>query len=181
MDQTIQLKNLDRMTAFLADEYKDYKNPFYDETKESKLDVDNLIFENTELCNNKSRVAYDKGLDLYAMIAQSAYNNDYWDNMEFNKEFTKIKIDGADVVCGSGKEMTKELNDDNTILLPTCYAVYTSSGYIDISDLAVGQKIINSQSEELEIIRIEAAPQQEIDGIMVDFTKIYFKTAYNKI
>lgn len=88
------------MTAFLADEYKDYKNPFYDETKESKLDVDNLIFENTELCNNKSRVAYDKGLDLYAMIAQSAYNNDYWDNMEHYKEGTEIEIDGKKVICG---------------------------------------------------------------------------------
>lgn len=165
------------MTALIADEYKDYKNPFYDETKESKLDVDNLIFENTELCNNKSRVAYDKGLDLYAMIAQSAYNNDYWDNMEFNKEFTKIKIDGADVVCGNGKEMSKELSEDNTILLPTCYAINTTIGYINISELSVGQKIINSQQEVLEVIKIETASQQEIDGIIVDFTKIYFKIA----
>lgn len=84
------------MTAFLSDEFRNAKNPFYD----PKLPSDPETFTNTEFCLNKARTSYEKGLDLYAMIAQSAFNNDYWDNMEHYKEGTEIEIDGKKVVCG---------------------------------------------------------------------------------
>jgi DNA polymerase-1 len=32
--------------------------------------------------------AYKEGKDLYATIASSVYNNDYWDNMEYRKDGT---------------------------------------------------------------------------------------------
>lgn len=85
-----------RMTAFLSDEFKDFDNPFYDPEKPS----DDETFTNTKKCLNKAKTSYEKGLDLYAMIAQSAFNNDYWDNMEHYKEGTEIEIEGKKVVCG---------------------------------------------------------------------------------
>jgi len=39
------------------------------------------------LSNDKEMIkAYDEGKDLYAVIASKCYHNDYWDNLEFNKE-----------------------------------------------------------------------------------------------
>lgn len=134
-----------RMTAFLADEYKDYDNPFYDETKEEKLDVDNLIFENTKKCHNKSRVAYDNGLDLYAMIAQSAYNNDYWDNMEFHRPGDIIQIDGKDVVCGNAKERNEIVSSDSSITIKYYELVETKSGDRAASEIVPGDYISSSE------------------------------------
>lgn len=39
------------------------------------------------LSNDKEMIkAYDEGKDLYAVIASKCYHNDYWDNLEFNKD-----------------------------------------------------------------------------------------------
>lgn len=72
-----------RMTAFLCDQFKDEINP-----------------ETGQPYGNRSAEAYYEGKDLYAMIAQSAYNNNYEDNLEFWPEGTEIEIDGKKVICG---------------------------------------------------------------------------------
>jgi len=43
---------------------------------------------------------YFEGKDLYARIAQSAFNNDYADNLEFYPEGTELEIDGKKVIAG---------------------------------------------------------------------------------
>lgn len=153
------------MTAFLADEYKDYDNPFYDETKESKLDIDNLIFENTEFCNNKSRVAYDKGLDLYAMIAQSAYNNDYWDNMEFYPPGHIIQIDGKDVVCGNAKERQECISENNSVCIKYYELVETTTGDFAANALVEGMQVKSSEG----LLTVASVLTQD------ENTTIYFK------
>ena len=44
--------------------------------------------------------AYLEKKDLYAMIAASALNNEYGDNLEFYPEGTELNIDGKKVICG---------------------------------------------------------------------------------
>ena len=39
--------------------------------------------------------AYMKGQDLYAVIAQSAFDNNYEDNLEFYPEFTELNEIGG--------------------------------------------------------------------------------------
>ena len=55
---------------------------------------------NPKLCVNKMKEAYMADKDLYAMIAQSAYNNKYEDNLEFYPEGTELEIDGKKVIAG---------------------------------------------------------------------------------
>ena len=51
--------------------------------------------------------AYTSGKDLYAMIAQSAFDNNYEDNLEFYPEGTEIEIDGKKVICGKKTHLNK--------------------------------------------------------------------------
>ena len=44
--------------------------------------------------------AYMEGKDLYAMIAQSAFDNNYEDNLEFWPEGTELELDGQKVIAG---------------------------------------------------------------------------------
>jgi DNA polymerase I-like protein with 3'-5' exonuclease and polymerase domains len=44
--------------------------------------------------------AYLQGKDLYAVIAQSMFNNEYWENLEFYPEGTEIELDGKKIICG---------------------------------------------------------------------------------
>lgn len=82
------------MTAFLSDQFAEAINP------------------KTGLpCGNKMKEAYLNKKDLYAMIAMSAFDNRYEDNLEFWPEGTEIEIDGQKIICGnkthknpSGKE-----------------------------------------------------------------------------
>ena len=53
--------------------------------------------------------AYMKGQDLYAVIAQSAFDNNYEDNLEFYPEFTELNEGDKTAVAGSGKEMTVQI------------------------------------------------------------------------
>lgn len=55
---------------------------------------------NPKLCVNKMKEAYMADKDLYAMIAQSAYGNEYSDNLEFYPEGTELEIDGKKVIAG---------------------------------------------------------------------------------
>jgi len=51
--------------------------------------------------------AYLEGKDLYAVIAQSAFNNNYEDNLEFYPEGTEIEEDGKKIICGNKTNMNK--------------------------------------------------------------------------
>lgn len=52
--------------------------------------------------------AYEDGKDLYAVIAQSMYNNNYEDNLEFYPEGTHIVIDGEEIICGYKTHKNKQ-------------------------------------------------------------------------
>ena len=51
--------------------------------------------------------AYNTGKDLYAIIARSAFNNNYEDNLEFYLEGTEIEIDGQKIICGHKTHLNK--------------------------------------------------------------------------
>ena len=74
---TVKEKGLDYLKTFLADPNS-----------------------NPKLCVNKMKQAYMEDKDLYAMIAQSAFNNKYEDNLEFYPEGTELNIDGKIIIAG---------------------------------------------------------------------------------
>ena len=51
--------------------------------------------------------AYLDGKDLYAVIAQSMFNNEYWEKLEFYPEGTEIELDGKKIVCGKKTHLHK--------------------------------------------------------------------------
>lgn len=51
--------------------------------------------------------AYLEGKDLYAVIAQSMFNNEYWENLEFYPEGTEIELDGKKIICGKKTHLHK--------------------------------------------------------------------------
>ena len=53
------------------------------------------------------RQAYAEGKDLYAVIAQSMFNNEYWENLEFYPEGTEIELDGKTIICGKKTHLHK--------------------------------------------------------------------------
>lgn len=59
--------------------------------------------------------AYTTGKDLYAMIAQSAFNNNYEDNLQNYPEGHVVQIDGKQLVSGSGKEWEETVQDKLTV------------------------------------------------------------------
>lgn len=73
-----------RMTAFLSDQFSASPSPY-----------------DGKPCGNKMKEAYLEKKDLYAMIAVSAFNNNYEDNLEFYPEGTRLTIDGKEVIAGN--------------------------------------------------------------------------------
>ena len=51
--------------------------------------------------------AYKEGKDLYAVIAQSMFNNEYWENLEFYPEGHEIELDGKKIICGKKTNLHK--------------------------------------------------------------------------
>ena len=51
--------------------------------------------------------AYLQGKDLYAVIAQSMFNNEYWENLEFYPEGHEIELDGKKIICGKKTHLHK--------------------------------------------------------------------------
>jgi DNA polymerase I-like protein with 3'-5' exonuclease and polymerase domains len=51
--------------------------------------------------------AYNSGKDLYAMIAQSAFDNEYEDNLEFYPPNMELEIDGKKVITGKKTHVNK--------------------------------------------------------------------------
>ena len=65
--------------------------------------------------------AYKDNKDLYSVIAQSMFDNNYEDNLEFFPEGKHIEIDGKEVICGykthKNKAGTKRRKEAKTCLL----------------------------------------------------------------
>lgn len=87
--------------------------------------------------------AYNNKQDLYAVIAQSAFDNDYGQNLEFWPEGTELEIDGKNVVSGSGAEKEFQTDDDNSITCPYYYLVPTPDGDKAAHELTAGDKVIS--------------------------------------
>lgn len=85
--------------------------------------------------------AYNNKKDLYAMIAQSAYDNEYWENLEFYPEGTEVEIDGKKIIAGNGQIYEKETDEDDSIEVPSYYLVETPTGDIPASLLKIGDKV----------------------------------------
>lgn len=51
--------------------------------------------------------AYNEGKDLYAMIAQSAFDNEYEENLEFYPPNMELEIDGKKVITGKKTHVNK--------------------------------------------------------------------------
>lgn len=88
--------------------------------------------------------AYIEGKDLYAMIAQSAFDNNYEDNLEFYVPGTIVEIDGKSVVSGSGKEIEKETDEKDSITLKYYELLETVEGDKAAQDIQIGDKIISN-------------------------------------
>ena len=118
--------------------------------------------------------AYKEGKDLYAMIAQSAYHNDYFDNLEFYKEFTKVEVDGKETIAGTGKTKGMKTDEDNSITVPACYLLPLSENEdIPANQLKEGMKILSDQGM-LTVSRISPAPETVVNGLTVENLKITF-------
>lgn len=91
--------------------------------------------------------AYEEDKDLYAVIAQSMYNNRYEDNLEFYTAGTKLIIEGNEIICGhkthqnkAGKERRSQAK---SVLLGLLYGRGAKS---------IGEQIGKSAKEGQEII-----------------------------
>ena len=91
--------------------------------------------------------AFKEGKDLYSVIAQNIYNNNYEDNLEFYPEGTKIVVNGEEVICGykthqnkAGKERRKH---GKTLLLALTYGMGAKS---------VGESINKTEKEGQELM-----------------------------
>lgn len=75
--------------------------------------------------------AYMEGKDLYAVIAQSMYNNKYEDNLEFYPEGTELELDGKKIICGKKTHTNAEgkarRSSAKTMLLAILYGMSAST------------------------------------------------------
>ena len=84
--------------------------------------------------------AYNTGKDLYAMIAQSAFNNNYEDNLENYPEGYVVEIDGRQLVSGSGKQWQETVED--TLTVKYYELLETATGDKAAQDFKVGDAIL---------------------------------------
>lgn len=115
--------------------------------------------------------AYEEDKDLYAVIAQSMYNNNYEDNLEFFSEFSEIKQDNKLVIAGTGKSHEIE-TDDNTFIAPACYIVTTLKGEKSLSNIVVGD-VITSSDKNIYVTEVKTASNTIIENKTVK--NIYVK------
>ena len=120
------------------------------------------------------RQAYLEGKDLYCVIAANIYNNDYWDNTEFYKEFTEVDIGGNKVIAGSDKTLLINTDAENSITVPWCYLLETEQGDVAACDLATTD-CIKAGEEWLEIESIQYVATTIINDVNVKIIKITFK------
>lgn len=109
--------------------------------------------------------AYNEGKDLYAMIARSAFNNRYEDNLEFWPEGTEIEVDGKKIIAGNKTHKNpagKERRSVGKVL--NLAATYGMGG-------ATAGARLNKTPEE---------GQQLLDNFFSDFTGVKKAIDYSK-
>jgi len=91
--------------------------------------------------------AYNEDKDLYAMIAMSAFDNNYEDNLEFYPEGTELEIDGRRVVSGTGKESMVKTDSDDGITVNYYDILETVRGDKTAEEINIGEKVISDIGE----------------------------------
>ena len=87
--------------------------------------------------------AYKDGKDLYAVIAQSIYDNDYNDNRENFPEGTEVTLaDGTKQIAGTGE--AKVIEAIGSFDAPWYYLIDTASGSKQISELKSGDGFVDA-------------------------------------
>lgn len=116
-----------RMNAHICESYTNKANPYYIDPanptpdqltwlSENNLTTADLNDENNpKNCVNKMKIAYMADKDLYAMIAQSAFHNNYGDNLEFWPEGTELEIDGKKVIAGKKTHKNPDGKDRRSV------------------------------------------------------------------
>lgn len=172
-DEFISISNIEYLIRLFDSEFA--KNPDnIDSAWNAVKAIINDPTRNPKLCVNKMKEAYMADKDLYAMIAQSAYNNRYQDNLEFYPESTELEIDGKKVIAGSGKEFQAETDELNSITVPTWYLVPTDRGEISANEVTLQDKIESDQGL-LEIKAIMPAPDVLINDKSVASLRFVLK------
>lgn len=87
--------------------------------------------------------AYESGKDLYAMIAQSAFHNNYEDNLEFYVPGSKVNVDGKEIVSGSGKEFIVSTDENDSITINYYEILETTLGDKYAADINIGDSIVS--------------------------------------
>lgn len=71
--------------------------------------------------------AYKEGKDLYAIIAQSVFDNKYEDNLEFFPAGTELELDGQKIIAGNKTHLNKAGKErrsvGKTLLLASTYGM----------------------------------------------------------
>ena len=93
--------------------------------------------------------AYMEGKDLYAVIAQSMFNNEYWENLEFYPEGHEIELDGKKIVCGKKTHLHKAGKERRsaakTMLLAILYGMSPATAGARMGKTAKeGQELMNN-------------------------------------
>ena len=93
--------------------------------------------------------AYKDGKDLYSVIAQLMYHNNYEDNLEFYPEGKEIEIDGQKIICGykthKNKAGKKRRSSAKIVLLGLLYGRGANSIAEQLGESKEeGQKIIDT-------------------------------------
>lgn len=115
--------------------------------------------------------AYAEGKDLYCVIAQSMFNNEYEDNLEFYKEFTKIELDGQTVTAGTGEEKEVTVDNSNSIEIPWCYIVSTERGELTAENLTIGDSVV-SDLGNLKICAIAEVNANPVKMLRLTFEEL---------
>lgn len=118
--------------------------------------------------------AYMEDKDLYAMIAQAAFGNNYEENLEFYKEFSEVQMDDKTIIAGSGKEYEIKIDESNSITVPFCYLLPTINGDVPADHITTSD-IIKSDVGDLQITDIQNAVSVIINDIEVRQLKFSFK------
>ena len=93
--------------------------------------------------------AYKQGKDLYCVIAQGMYNNNYEDNLEFYPEGTEIELDGKKIICGKKTHLHKAGKERRasakTMLLAATYGMSGKTAGIRMGkDKKAGEELLNN-------------------------------------
>lgn len=117
--------------------------------------------------------AYVEGKDLYCVIASKIYNNDYWDNTEFYKEFQEVLVGDNLAIAGSDKVFELSIDEENSIVVPWCYLVTTDKGEIVAEHIKPGDNIKSKDGFE-RVASVREAATTNVNGCVVKNIKIIF-------